>query len=122
MNPFNINLAKQGKPVCTRDGREVRIICFDAKNEKYPIVALVMDDGEERARSFTSKGYYFTDEIKRNNDLMMATEKKRGWMHIYKYDDGSYGYIGEIYETKEQADRAFKADNYVSEIPVAWEE
>ena len=38
---FNLEEAKQGKPVCTRDGSPARIICWD-KLGKLPIVALVM--------------------------------------------------------------------------------
>ena len=34
--------AKAGKPVCTRDGRKARIICFNTKTLcDYPIIALV---------------------------------------------------------------------------------
>ena len=33
LKPFNLEAAKQGKPVCTRDGRKARIICFDAKRK-----------------------------------------------------------------------------------------
>lgn len=29
LRPFDLEAAKAGKPVCTRDGRKVRIICFD---------------------------------------------------------------------------------------------
>ncbi|OUO23747.1 hypothetical protein [Bacteroides sp. An322] len=39
LNSFSLELAKQGKPVCTRDGRKARIICFDRrffyKNVKF---------------------------------------------------------------------------------------
>lgn len=31
LKPFDLNSAKAGKPVCTRDGRKARIICFDVK-------------------------------------------------------------------------------------------
>lgn len=40
LRPFDLEAAKAGKPVYTRDGRKVRIICFDAKCIK-PIVALI---------------------------------------------------------------------------------
>lgn len=44
MKPFNIEEAKKGKPVCTRDGHSVRIITID-DNKKYPITAeLELDD------------------------------------------------------------------------------
>ena len=41
MKPFDLELAKKGHPVCTRDGRDARIICYDAKTGEYPIIALV---------------------------------------------------------------------------------
>lgn len=44
MKPFDLEAAKAGKPVCTRDGRKARIICFDAKCIK-PIVALIQGSG-----------------------------------------------------------------------------
>lgn len=47
MKPFDLEAAKAGKPVCTRDGRKARIICFD-RNWEYPIVALIeCENGEE---------------------------------------------------------------------------
>lgn len=39
--PFDLEQAKAGKPVYTRDGHKARIICFDAKLENYSIIALV---------------------------------------------------------------------------------
>ncbi len=39
MKEFNVELAKQGIPVCTRNGNEVEILKFDAKGD-YPIIAL----------------------------------------------------------------------------------
>lgn len=47
MKPFNLEEAKAGKPVCTRDGYDARILCFDAKNPYYPVVALVNIYGDD---------------------------------------------------------------------------
>lgn len=58
MEPFNLEEAKAGKPVCTRDGRNARIICYDYKNDVYPIIALVETDGSESIFSCTIKGEY----------------------------------------------------------------
>ena len=59
MKPFSIELAKEGKQVCTRDGRDVRIVCFDMENE-FPIVALVKDkDGKENAYTYPESGKWF---------------------------------------------------------------
>jgi hypothetical protein len=43
MKEFNLEEAKSGKPVCTRDGNKARILCFDAKGE-FPIYALIEVD------------------------------------------------------------------------------
>ena len=40
LKPFDLEAAKAGKPVYTRDGRKARIICFDRIDAK-PILALV---------------------------------------------------------------------------------
>lgn len=43
MKEFNINEAKAGAKVITRNGRKARIICFDRKSGKWPgkMIALV---------------------------------------------------------------------------------
>lgn len=43
LKEFNLEAAKAGKPVCTRDGRKARIISFDRHGEDCPIIALVVD-------------------------------------------------------------------------------
>lgn len=40
MKEFDLEKAKAGHPVCTRDGKEARILCFDRIGHR-PIVALV---------------------------------------------------------------------------------
>lgn len=51
MKPFDLEAAKAGKPVCTRDGIKARIICFDVINKSnYPIIALLEDKGCEDNR------------------------------------------------------------------------
>lgn len=56
--PFDVEKAKAGAEVTTRSGCPVRILCYDKKNEKYPIVALTecKNDNREVCRSFTFKG------------------------------------------------------------------
>lgn len=43
MRKFDLEAAKAGAKVCTRDGRKTRILCFDAKGQ-YPIIVLVMQE------------------------------------------------------------------------------
>ena len=116
MKPFDIELAKQGKPVCTRDGRKARIICFDRRGDKFPIVALLDGCNEEHsevAETFTNEGLYEIGE-KSSNDLMMLPEKKEGWVNVYKE---------RIYSTKEEAIEAtYDGVTYVDTVKVCWEE
>lgn len=44
---FDLEAAKAGRPVCTRDGRKVRIVSFDMK-DKRPIVALIGNKRTEK--------------------------------------------------------------------------
>lgn len=100
MKEFDINLAKQGKPVCTRDGRKARIICFDMKY-KMPIVALISNSNSEDIRP-----YYNDGRCDRNieccDDLMMLNEKHDGWQNVYRSISGKY-ISQKIYDTKEEA-------------------
>lgn len=65
LKPFSLEAAKAGKPVCTRDGRKARIICFDSKWR--PIVALVTEcNGEEipyKLGISTERNYITTTKV-----------------------------------------------------------
>ena len=77
LREFDLEAAKSGKPVCTRDGRKARIICFDAKCADTPIVALVSrNDGEILLRHYKD-GKLSVDKDS-DADLMMLPEKKEG--------------------------------------------
>lgn len=76
LKPFDIEAAKAGKPVCTRDGRKARIICFDLNNKNFPIVAIINCDTEENAYQYDNNGV--CDEHDNNLNLMMSSEKKEG--------------------------------------------
>lgn len=48
IKPFDIEKAKNGAEVCTRDGRKARITCFDAvTKDDFPLVTLILDNGVE---------------------------------------------------------------------------
>lgn len=46
LKPFDLEAAKAGKPVCTRDGRKARIICFDRVNSKSILALVDSTDGK----------------------------------------------------------------------------
>ena len=123
LKPFNLEKAKAGKPVCTRDGCKVRIICFDLKNIA-PIVGLVTRlDGKESIYAFYEDGRVSCQK-ERVDDLMMLPEKKEGWVNIVRGNDGK-SYMGRgIFQSKEEAENTIKAfsDNLIDTVKINWEE
>lgn len=112
LKEFNLEEAKAGKPVCTRDGRKARIICFDLNNKNFPIVAIINCDSEENAYQYDIDG--ICDEHDNNLNLMMSPEKKEGWVIIHKeaiYDK----------ETAEKIARETTA-NVIRIQKIEWEE
>lgn len=73
LEPFDIERAKAGEPVCTIDGEDVKILCFDRNNDTYPIVALIGDD--ETIKTYTKKGkFLISTEGNCKSDLMLKVE------------------------------------------------
>lgn len=119
MKPFNLELAKAGHPVCTRDGRKARIICFDRK-EVCPIIALVEDEDKEIPHSYTRAGS-FSPGFESPFDLMMNCEEKEGWVNVCSSVDNGNTCFG-IYSTKEEALSHISLDGYKDTIKIQWEE
>lgn len=117
--PFDLEAAKAGKPVCTRDGRKARIICFDAKCNK-PIVALIYDCNKETVLQYLENGRFFVDQIDKY-DLMMLPQKKEGWVRIYKSASNVYYLSSNIYKTEEEAKHSSDCC-YVGASKISWEE
>lgn len=127
LKEFNLEAAKAGKPVCTRDGRKARIICFDAKCNK-PIVALIYDCNKETVFQYLENGRFFVDQIDKY-DLMMLPQKKEGWINIYGEEKGRYC-SNVIYSSKEEALNISKqslniskqSEEHITTIKIEWEE
>ena len=112
LKPFDIQKAREGKPVYTRDGRKVRIICFDRK-DNTPIVALIeCVNHAEILQCVHNDGKCSHYDVS-NNDLMMLSEKKEGW--IIKPKDY------QVYQSKEDAEEVCNKD-YQVVAKITWEE
>ena len=142
--PFDLERAKRitnksedGK-IVTRDGRNVRIVCFDVKNEDS-ILALVEDEtGIEFPIFYVSEGLVFL-KSKSSCDLMLSVpewttfkdgdvvtmgweEKDRGryykWISIIKsldsFDDGisEQEYVSVVLESDDGNTKVVEFDNY----------
>ena len=74
LKPFDIQKAREGKPICTRDGLPARIICFDRQSDDKPIVALVranLESNKELPACYTEKGEFSKNLPNCCHDLMM---------------------------------------------------
>ena len=132
LKPLDIQKAREGYPVCTRDGRKARVLCYDFKqDEEYPIlVAVENKDGKECALLYSNDG--ISEMYKSsNNELVMFPEKKEGWINIYNADTTFYYVDGRVFETKDEAVKEAKEEvekeqreknEYIDTIRVEWEE
>ena len=122
LKPFDIQKAREGKPVCTRDGRKVRIICFDRINgDYYKIVACVtaFDGDFEEVLFYGIDGYIVNSQNPKDEDLMMLPEKKEGWVNVYKT---SINYeCGTVFSTEQEAKNKAN-NNRIATIRIEWEE
>ena len=121
---FDLQQAKDGKPVCTRDGRKARIICFDRINAK-PILALVPStDGKgEDVFDYFVSGKRMANALESDLDLIMLPEKKEGWINVYKMKESTFGYITSYFDTEENAkEEKEQLTGYVATVKINWEE
>ena len=74
--PFDIEKAKAGAKVVTRDGDNVRILCFDSKNANgtQPIIAEIDKIEDVMLTTYAEDGTYLFNKSKSDYDLMIAEE------------------------------------------------
>ena len=118
MKHFNLEeyIQNPSRKVVTRDGRNARIICTDAK-ALYPIIALVESPNhvDEIARSYTKDGYFSPGE-EYDCDLFFASEKHEGWVNIYPQ-----GRLGGLYGSAEKA-KQNAGSALIAIVKIEWEE
>ena len=127
LKPFDIQKARAGKPVCTRDGRKARIICFDKHcvENNAPIVACVTSynsNNQEIEDVIIYKEDGTLYEHEHSFDLMMLPEKKEGWVNVYKGIDG-VTFSKHPYTSKDEAiKKSGILFGRIDTIKVSWEE
>ena len=124
MKPFNLEEAKAGKPVCNGYGMDVRILCYDLKDDKYPVAGAITDPetNRETLQKYTLDGYVIGDGANNNSDLFMKPEKKEGWINIYQKSNYEHLYVPKIYATKDEAYLNRCSIGYVDTTKIEWEE
>lgn len=91
MKNFDLEAAKRGAAVCTRQGMKARIVCFDRVDLEYPILGLRKNKaGVEHIFSYTLNGFAFLEDIGGDEDLMMRDDD-----YMEKLERGEYGHIAD---------------------------
>lgn len=127
MRPFNLDeyLKNPKLKVTTRDGKDVRIICTNVKGTHFPVVALWNFDGKKELCDWYRVDGRSIDEFEQDHDLVFATEKKTGWINIFKdYNAQCYKTCVNVFNTKEEALNNINSKNgvYLTTIQINWEE
>ena len=123
MKPFSLEeyLANPNRKVITRDGRNVRIVCTDAK-QPNPIIALVeLPNHYESVILYSKTGKFWTNGTSNPHDLFFASEKHEGWVNVYKSGFG-WSLGAGIWQTEEEAKKWIGAADYTTTIKIEWEE
>lgn len=126
MKEFNLEeyLKNPSQKVVTRDGREVRIICTDAKGDE-PIIALIYNKNrdEENVYTYNRDGIFYKDNDS-CLDLFFAPIKREGWINIFRSRKWTHT-DNFIYETEKRAKEVIGEKYkkiYVTTIKIEWEE
>ncbi len=127
MKQFNLEeyFKNPSRKVVTRDNRNVRIICTDAKGNR-PVIGLVDYKDYEGSYGYTKNGRIRDDNYDGNLDLFFAPEKHEGWINIYK-NQGRFTFFtcGLRYDSEEEARREAREHAgiiAIATVKIEWEE
>lgn len=103
------------KPVTTRDGRKVRILCTNVAKTDYPILGLVTyRDGSEGINQWLPDGRAYNTLKGTGSDLINPPVKK----YINLFPDGANRMYFDSREEAEASGRASKNAGYIKTIEV----
>lgn len=77
MKPFNLEAAKAGKPICTREGKAVKFIAhIPTAREGYQVI--IFNSEREIPYLTDEQGKFAIDKTEDYWDVFMEGEKKEG--------------------------------------------
>lgn len=77
-------LQNPSRPVVTRDGRKVRILCTDRAKSDFSIVALAMNnDGYESVDTYRENGKYhhYSKKNQITTYFLLQSKRRVGWIY-----------------------------------------
>jgi hypothetical protein len=112
------------KPVQTREGRPVRLICTDRRGT-HPLIGLISEKDEEKLGTWMVDGSRFDTPGTADADLINVLAKHRGWVNVFRNgpEDSDCCVAGSVYPNKHCADLAGQVHkNFVTSIEIEWED
>ena len=95
MKPFNLEAAKAGALIVTRDGRPAKFIAHVGEAQPSQRLVVLIDGGVYT--KFESGGYSKSPAHVSPNDLFMAPVKRTVWANVYGYGGATW------YNTEKEA-------------------
>lgn len=125
MRAFDLEAAKAGKPLVTRDGRAAKFIAHvpEATNCLFVVICVV----DARVHMFTENGKFSSDAYQDRYDLFLADPpkvKKSGWVNVYPLKAKACGELATcnaVYSSFNEALR-YSAPHKIATVEIHWEE
>ena len=123
MKAFDLEKAKAGAKVVTRDGRPVRILCFDLEGRQPIGAAIEREDFDgvvsEVLHAFGSDGRYYTGTTQDKDsslDLFMAPDKK--YSAVWMCRDGRVMCLPFPYDSKDDLEEYLRKQYGLHEFQI----
>ncbi len=88
MKPFDLEAAKRGEPIVTRDGRPAKFIAHVPEaNACYQVVALFSG----LISTYAASGHVYSEKNPYDVDLFMAPRKRTVWVNVYPPGTNCFG-------------------------------
>ena len=120
MKPFNLERAKAGDPVITRDGRKARFLYhanINRQTSEHLIFLIICDENHEWSSMFDIDGHIYRESEDYDLDLHMATITKTRWGII----DPDCRMFNHTYTTKMEAETEAVIYGF-NVVKIEWEE
>lgn len=102
MKPFNLEEARKGAPVCTRNGTPAEFITYAPQAPADSQVIVLIGD---RVMLYFADGHYYNDQKGEiDDDLMLAARKRIVWVNFY--ENSTLSLTANVHATEEGANRA----------------
>lgn len=103
------------RPVRTKDGSKVRVLCTDCPG-KYPVIGII--EGDNEPRNWTLEGRFHSQE--HSWDLENEPQRIKKYANIYR-DGDEYWVAGPLQDTYEKAKDYKNGEVYITTVAVEFD-